>query len=182
VDVWTIGADGSGLRQVTHDGADETRPSWSRDGRFIYFESNRTQRVEIWRTPPAGGPEEQVTHEGGLTPMESWDGQTLYYRRVSDNALLARPRTGGEERTILRCVQAYTVGRHSIFYLQCGALGATASQLALRQWDGATGQDRPVATIDGPMISGLSVSPDGRMFLYGPNTWNSDLMMIENFR
>ena len=64
-DVWTIGVDGSGLRQVTHDPADENTPSWSRDGRFLYFESNRTGRLEIWRVARAGGAEEQVTHEGG---------------------------------------------------------------------------------------------------------------------
>ncbi len=53
-DIWTIGVDGSGLRQVTHDPADENTPSWSRDGRFIYFRSNRTGRDEVWRVRSRG--------------------------------------------------------------------------------------------------------------------------------
>jgi Tol biopolymer transport system component len=106
LDIWTIGVDGSGLRQVTHDPADENMPSFSRDGRFLYYGSNRTGRYEIWRVPVTGGPEEQVTHEGGYLPFERLDGRTLYYKRTEpgDSPLLARPTAGGEERTIAPCV------------------------------------------------------------------------------
>ena len=56
-------------------------PSWSRDGKWIYFGSNRTGRPEVWRVPAAGGAAEQVTTTGGEYAFESWDGQTLYYLR-----------------------------------------------------------------------------------------------------
>ena len=80
-------------------------PSWSRDGRFLYFVSNRTGRDEIWRVAVGGGTEEQITREGGSgPPLESFDGRTLYYQRPSDSALVARPTAGGRERTVLRCV------------------------------------------------------------------------------
>ena len=93
VDIWTIGVDGSGLRQVTHDPADDIVPSWSRDGRFIYFSSNRTGRLEIWRAAAGGGAEEQVTREGGCSPSRAVDGRTLYYQRSCQgaSALLALP-------------------------------------------------------------------------------------------
>ncbi len=81
VDVWTIGVDGADLRQVTRDSAADNMPSFSRDGRLLYFGSNRTGRFEIWRVPVAGGAEEQLTHEGGCVPFESVDGRTLYYMR-----------------------------------------------------------------------------------------------------
>jgi Tol biopolymer transport system component len=61
VDVRTIGVDGSNLRQITHHPADNILPSWSRDGRFIYFTSIRTGRNEIWRVPVDGGAEEQLS-------------------------------------------------------------------------------------------------------------------------
>jgi len=184
--VWTIGVDGSGLRQVTHDPADEKTPSWSRDGRLLYFESNRTGRFEVWRAAPAGGAWEQVTHEGGCNAVESADRGTLYYmRKCGDAALLARPTAGGQERMILQCVEgwSYAVGPQGIFHIDCGSPEApVASQRALRHWDAATGQDRPVGTVEAAWIAGLSVSPDGRSILYGRSTLGSDLMMIENFR
>jgi hypothetical protein len=52
----------------------------------------------------------------------------------------------------------------------------------VRHWDAATGQDRPVAEIEGNWVAGLSVSPDGRTIAWGLSLITSDLMMIENFR
>ena len=132
-DVWTIGVDGSGLRQVTHDPADDIVPSWSRDGRFIYFASNRTGRYEIWRVAAGGGTEEQLTREGGVVPFESVDGRTLYYQRsAGDSALLARPTAGGEERTILPCVLTcgYAVAPRGIFHVDCSTPGAAVPRRA----------------------------------------------------
>ena len=70
-DVWTIKASGSGLHQVTRHVAEEILPSFSRNGRFIYFSSNRTGRYEVWRVATSGGPEEQITRNGGVFPLKA---------------------------------------------------------------------------------------------------------------
>jgi len=184
-DIWTIGVDGSGLRQVTRDLPFAHVPSFSRDGRSIYFGSSRTGREEVWRVAAAGGPAEQVTHEGGTIPFESLDGRTLYYLRSMNDALLARPTAGGAERTVLRCVNgwSYAVGPHGIFHVDCNPPDApSASQHVLRHWDTATGRDRVVSTFEAPTTFSLSVAPDGRSVLYDRSTQGYDLMMIENFR
>jgi Tol biopolymer transport system component len=185
-DIWTIGVEGSGLRQVTRDPADDTVPSWSRDGRFIYFASNRTGRNEVWRVPAAGGADEQLTHDGGGFSFESFDGRTLYYVRAvtaAPGSLMARPMAGGKEHTISGCVSDYAVAPRGIFYVECATPGAPASgQENLRYWDAATGRDRPVATLDADWIGGLSASPDGQSILYARSHLTSDLMSIENFR
>jgi eukaryotic-like serine/threonine-protein kinase len=80
MEIWAIRTDGSGLRQVTRGRGRGALPSWSRDGRFIYFASNRTGRNEVWRVAAEGGTEEQLTSEGGMCPAESPDGRTLYYQ------------------------------------------------------------------------------------------------------
>jgi Tol biopolymer transport system component/DNA-binding winged helix-turn-helix (wHTH) protein len=186
-DIWTIGIDGSGLRQITRDKADENMPSWSHDGQFLYYGSNRTGRYEIWRVPASGGTEEQVTHGGGFLPFESRDGRTLYYLRRTGGELLARPTAGGEERLIVPCVDRwdYAVGPNGIFHIDCLGQGGRADlRRALRYWVAATQQDREVAILDlGPGHNlGLSASPDGRSVIYSPFTHEHHLMMIENFR
>jgi Tol biopolymer transport system component len=189
--IWTIGADGSGLQRVTRDPSDENTPSFSRDGHWIYFVSERTGRAEVWRVAAAGGAAEQVTHEGGSTPFESFDGRTLYYLRamMGNSALLARPTAGGEERVIVGCVAGknFAVGPQGVFHVECIPPEAPAgSQGVLRLLDPSTGRDRVVGALEsgGESVGGgLAVSPDGRSILYDHSAVGGlDLMMIENFR
>ena len=39
-DLWLVGADGKGLRQMTTDPAGDFNPCWSKDGKAIYFLSH----------------------------------------------------------------------------------------------------------------------------------------------
>lgn len=50
-DIWIIGRDGSGLRQLTTNGSDDDNPIVSPDGKHIYFVSNRGFKEGIWRIP-----------------------------------------------------------------------------------------------------------------------------------
>jgi Tol biopolymer transport system component len=162
-DIWTIDVDGSGLRQVTHDAADENMPSWSQDGRFVYYGSNRAGRYEIWRVAVTGGTEEQITQTGGFLPFESRDGRTLYSLRRRGGELLARPTAGGQEWSIAECIDdwAYAVDPRGIFHIDCRARGtAVDAHRALRYWDAATGEDRAVAMLDvgSGLILGMSAA------------------------
>ena len=100
--------------------------------------------------------------------------------------MLARPTSGGAERTIVRCVNArsYAVGPQGIFHVDCTAPDAPVpAQRVLRYWAAATGQDRAIATFEAPLTAHLSASADGQSFLYDrSNAAMYDLMMIENFR
>jgi Tol biopolymer transport system component len=186
MDIWTIRTDGSGLRQVTRTPGPDVVPSWSRDGRFIYFASTRTGRHEVFRVPAEGGAEEQLTSDGGAAPVESVDGQTLYYQSAERGALLARPTSGGQPRTVLSCVPSmfsWAVGARGIVHAECDPPGANAvRRQTLRYLDFASGRDEPLATVEGFSIGGLSISPDGKSLLYGRSVQSSALMMIDNFR
>lgn len=184
-DIWTIGVDGAGLRRVTHDPVKAHIPSFSRDGRWIYFTSHRTGREEVWRVAIPGGQEEQVTRTGGTSAFESPDGRTLFYLRSAGGALLARSTGGGVERTVASCVNlsSYAVAPTGIFYVSCNVADAAArSQHVLHYWNARTGQDGVVGGFEAPTTLNLAVSPDGRTLLYDRSTPGSDLMMIENFR
>ncbi len=60
-DVWLASTDGVNVRRLTSSVENDTAPSWSRDGKWIYFLSARGGSSQVWRIASAGGEAEQVT-------------------------------------------------------------------------------------------------------------------------
>lgn len=60
-DVWLSAVDGSALEHLTTNQANDSDPAWSRDGRYVYFLSQRSGSSQVWRIHPGGGEAEQVT-------------------------------------------------------------------------------------------------------------------------
>ena len=187
-DIWVIDADGGPAGRLTHRAGDQFLPSWSRDGRFVYFASRlKGGPQDVWRVPAAGGAEERITHNGGMLAHESIDGRTLYFLRQPEGGLfrpggaplLSLPLGGGTERQIVACASGFDVGPGGVYYAECSSEGKPEPSLVL--WNPATGRDRPLGKVGA--ASGLAVSPDGRTILYTKQVGSgADLMMIENFR
>ena len=75
--VWTMDADGGPPRQLTRGPGDQNQPTWSRDGRSIYFRLAQGATSDTWKVPAAGGAAERVTREGSASfGVESMDGRT----------------------------------------------------------------------------------------------------------
>jgi Tol biopolymer transport system component len=55
-------------RRLTDDPAPDALPRWSRDGRWIYFTSERSGNWQIYRVRPEGGPPERVR----TNPYREW--------------------------------------------------------------------------------------------------------------
>jgi Tol biopolymer transport system component len=181
-DIWTIDGDGGSPRRLTVDPGNRNMPSWSRDGRWIYFESDRAGDQEIWRIPVTGGSEERVTHGGGGLAYDSADGKTLFFARTdgADSPLLALPLAGGPEREVLECVPAkgFAVGQGGIYHFGCRA---DPRAVPLYLLDPVTGKDVLLGKLE--QAHSPTVSPDGKTILYMKDeNHGSDLMMIENFR
>ncbi|MBN2181946.1 MAG: S9 family peptidase [Sedimentisphaerales bacterium] len=62
-DLWLVGTDGSGLRQLTTHPDSDFNPRWSPDGKSIYFISSRSGSSQLWQIPIDGGEARQVTEE-----------------------------------------------------------------------------------------------------------------------
>src|SRR3989442_5298101 len=77
--IWTIDADGGAPRKLTQGPGDENLPTWSRDGRYVYFAATRGGSTDVWRIPATGGAEARITHDGGQLASESVDGKTLFF-------------------------------------------------------------------------------------------------------
>ena len=144
-DIWTIAADGGPPRRLTRNPGDDNVPSWSRDGRWVYFCSERNGSRDIWRIPAEGGDEEQVTQGGaGLGALESMDGRTLFFRReYGRSPVAALTLKDGTVRTVVDCVAAqigYTVAGNALYYGDCNpgrrrCIASTCPAGARRPWE-----------------------------------------------
>jgi Tol biopolymer transport system component len=178
--VYVAGADGGGLRSLVTDPANDTAPSWSRDGKWIYFHSAHTGDEEVWKIPAAGGEAVRVTDNGGSLPFESHDGKFVYYLKESGaNGLWRIPTGGGPEEQVLQS----RVGNHNYAVARSGVYFIPAGGRTLQFLNPSTGETKTVARI-GPQIgNGVSVSPDERRILYTRGALaGADLMLVENFR
>src|SRR5215469_7895806 len=84
--------------------ADSFLPSWSRDGRAIYFTSNRGEKAyQVWKQAvqdgAAVGTPTRVTRDGGFGAVETEDGM-LFYTKGSNPGIWAMPRAGGAETKV----------------------------------------------------------------------------------
>jgi Tol biopolymer transport system component len=157
-------------------------PSWSRDGKWIYFCSDRTGRRESWRVPFAGGTAEQVTKEGGLVAYESADGTTLFYTKSESSPLFARPLSGGAERQLLDGVtsRAFVPVDDGIYYI---GRRSDNGQYPLQFFRFSSQTSEVLTNVDGSIYIGLSVSPDRMAILFTKTVKSgANLMMIENFQ
>ena len=182
-DICVIGADGGHPRWLDLGPHENGVPSWSRDGKWIYFESDRTGRYEIWKVLSSGGQAEQVTESGGFFALESVDGKTLFYTKAeSRTPLFAKPVAGGPERKVLDYVgkcRDFGVFEDGIYY--CGRSERFKIPLLFHQF--SDGTSRLISTLEEGLSNGLTVSPDRKTILYTRSaTHGADLMLIENFR
>jgi len=182
-----ISAAGGSPRRLTEGKSEDVLPSWSRDGRWIYFGSRRSGDWQIWRTTLTGEQVEQVTKNGGYEAFEATDGKTLYYAKREPGIwrILLSGGAGGEETHIL---EQGMWGNWALLEQGICFLNQRAQpQPTLEFLNFATSQVRQFGRLEqaraigGP--PGLAVSADGRWILYRQVDQNdNDIMLVENFR
>jgi serine/threonine protein kinase len=81
-DLFLVRTDGTGLRQLTHEGHRDRGPRWSPDGQQVAFFSKRTGNQEIWTASIDGRAQRQLTYLAGpnvVWPVWSPKGERLIY-------------------------------------------------------------------------------------------------------
>jgi hypothetical protein len=85
-DIWTMRGDGSDPRRLTDNPADDMFPTWSADGRYIAFVSDRDGNREIYVMKVDGSEQINLTHDPAedSTPAWSPDGKTVAFASYRD--------------------------------------------------------------------------------------------------
>ncbi len=168
------------MRRLSDGSSNDESPNFSRDGRWIYFTSDRTGRREVHRMSVDGRHVEQVTVDGGDSAMDASDGRHIVVAR----------RTGTSRQTALWEVTLATRSARPLPVLTTAdALSVVGSLVYFVPWEGpslavydlASGSTKPVPFAPKDCFD-FTVSPDGRTIIYTKLESQSDLMMVDNFR
>ena len=176
-------------RQLTDDDADDVAPTWSRDGQWVYFASDRGDEWQIYRVPSAGGDPEPVTVNGGVAAAEAPDGRLLVIR-PDRRGLWRLPLVDGEvrdvraERLPVNLSPAdwanWSVVGNAVYVLE-RRYDRAASVVRLGLADGS--RQRVAEVADVPEDSGLGVFPGGtRVLLSRQDRADSDVVIVRDFR
>ena len=130
-DLWTIAADGTDPVRLTDDESTEWNPVWSTDGRWLYFLSNRSGSMNLWRIPvnEASG-KATGTAQPMTTPASyiryftlSADGRMGTFATWSVTSNLARVQFDERTATVHGAVQRLTTGPRDFSQLEVSANG-----------------------------------------------------------
>jgi Tol biopolymer transport system component len=130
-DLWTIAADGTNPVRITDEESTEWNPVWSPDGRWLYFLSNRSGSMNLWRIAIDEG---SGAARGAAQPLSapapyirnftlSADGQAAAYSTFAISSNLSRLRFNPQTATTQGEVQRITTGPRDLFQLEVSPNG-----------------------------------------------------------
>jgi Tol biopolymer transport system component/DNA-binding winged helix-turn-helix (wHTH) protein len=185
VELYVVDADGGPARHLPTGTPDAAEPSWSHDGRWIYF-SVSEKKKGIWKVPAEGGAAIQLTADQADVPQESFDGSRVFYE--SNFHLRSASVNGGDGQEYskigttqgLWLIDRWTPAPNGIYFLDGSKRPTTLNLLNL-----STGKISHVSDISGRLTdwgSGPSLSADGRTLVFATaDHMEGDLMLVEGF-
>ena len=176
-------------RKVKTNVGEMTHPSWSSDGKWIYFRGYPAVGHRLYRCPATGGDATVITSgRDAIAPLESYDGKTLYFAErgrhtrvktvsLGPNGAVSESESFVEGMPPVANQHLWTVAREGIYFVP------DAAPRVVSYFDFATRRTRELFTVDKDLSDGLSVSPDGRYLLFAQlDEMNSEIMLVEKFR
>ena len=180
----TMNLHGGAPQVLTPEKSHNVCPSFSHDGKWIYFASPRSGRWQVWKVPATGGDPVQVTLQGGQAALESPDGKYLYYakRPEAEPEIWRVPVNGGEEK-LMPLVRP---GTWASFQVVDGGIlfvgPSLGHQAVLSFYDFAKDRTSTISILERTPFW-LGATPDGKSVTFDqPGREQSQAMLVENFR
>jgi Tol biopolymer transport system component/DNA-binding winged helix-turn-helix (wHTH) protein len=159
-------------------------PSWSRNGKWVYFASSRSGDRQVWKVPSSGGTATQVTQHGGHAALESLDGKYLYYAKTfTAEPEIWRVPVGGGEEVPMPLIHPGTWANWQVVANGVLFVGPSLGhQAVLSYFDFATDRTATVAVLE-RVPFWLGATTDGKLVAFDqPGREQSQAMLVENFR
>ena len=182
-DLYVVNPNGGIPHKLSIDRRDNSMPSWSKDGAWIYFTDAR--HSSVWKVPSNGGHAVQIAESAASIAIESADGEYVYFAR--DKRLWRAKTDGSTEEQVAGMPEINFIGDEwfplegRIYFLS-----HVAGKTMINLFDLQSRQTRPIFTLEKPTpgwIGGMPVSKDGKFMLYPQvDSASSDIMIIGNWR
>ena len=145
------------------------RPSWSRDGRYIYFDTTRGGAPEIWRIDLETNRDQVIAPAGFMVGIESPDGRRLFYQENQHRHIWVSDPDGGSPKQLSQVSPTpdldWTPVGTSIYF----ASSTSAGGADILGFDVSNGKLRKLGHVGQNLALGTPsfiVSPDGQTLLY----------------
>jgi Tol biopolymer transport system component/DNA-binding winged helix-turn-helix (wHTH) protein len=185
-EIYVVNYSGGQARLLpTNPGGNNTVPSWSRDGKWIYFASSRGNKAaQIWKAHFPDGGAIQLTQGGGTYPIEGADGFVYYSKELTSDEIWKISVDGGAESLVLKAPGQ----------LECFPCNTALAPTGIYLISQKPGQARMVSFYDFAKKTMTTVfalekfalnpalSPDGKFLIYVQlDQHDSTLMLVNNF-
>jgi Tol biopolymer transport system component/DNA-binding winged helix-turn-helix (wHTH) protein len=161
-----------------------SRPSWSHDGKWIYFRGYEGIGRQLYRCPAAGGDATLLAASHDITmPIESSDGKALYFPLSDSNiAMLALDRPDATPQQVPGMPKISQEARWAL--VPKGIyFSPQDTPRSICFYDFATRHTREIFRVDKDLAEGMSISPDGHYMLFCQvDESNANIMLVSNFR
>jgi Tol biopolymer transport system component len=155
------------VRTIADDSFEQRVPAWSRDGKSIYFNSDRGGQCAIWKLRLGDKTPVRVSPFRTFLPQESADGSALFFNK--DDGELWRAQPDGSQAAPLSPGASsspdinWTLHGEEVFYTR------ETEHSGAEFWRVSHGLSKLMGAAAGqlvPATPSLAVSPDGRWLLF----------------
>jgi dipeptidyl aminopeptidase/acylaminoacyl peptidase len=188
-DLWMVAAAGGTPRVLDDHPGEDITPCFDPASQWVYYTSNRTGTLQLFRSPVSGGPATQVTQGGGFTCQFSSDGRYVYYLRTRNGGAIWRLELAtNREEPVVPSMKSrnWKVLRDGIYMMDSqtnSQIGTAARVGDAKFYRFATKriEDLGFRTPKAISFIGIDLSPDGKWLYYSQvDGSTSELLLVEN--